>query len=235
MLVKPKVLLWWSSGKDSAWAVHLLQQQGEVEVVALATTFNENTNRVAMHDVFLDLVQSQAKAAGLPLWLIRLPWPCTNMEYEKRMQSVIVRARSEGIRTFAYGDLHLQDIRDYREELFERTDSTLLFPIWGTSTETLELAQTMIRAGLRAILTCIDTKQLPREFIGREFDYSLLSDLPVGIDPCGENGEFHTFCYNGPMFSVPIDVRQGDTVTRDEFVYCDLLPTQTDTHLSRYV
>ena len=225
-MVKSKVLLWWSSGKDSAWALHLLRQQDDVEVVALATTFNEKTERVAMHDIFVELAQAQAKAAGLPLWLVPFPWPCTNMEYEKRMQHVIERAQTEGIRTFAYGDLHLQDIRNYRETQFEKTDSSLLFPIWGTSSETLELAHSMIRAGLRSILTCVDTKQLPSDFIGREYDYALLSDLPAGIDPCGENGEFHTFCYNGPMFSAPIGVRRGDTVARDGFVYCELLLTQ---------
>ncbi len=222
--MRPKALLSWSSGKDCAWALHLLLQRGEFEVVALATTFNEAFHRVAMHGVRMELVRTQAKAARLPLWEIALPWPCSNAEYEDRMRGVVERARSEGIRAFAFGDLHLEDIRAYRERQLAGTGLEPLFPVWGTPGDTPDLAQSMIAAGLRATLTCVDPKQLASGFVGREFDRALLADLPAQVDPCGERGEFHTFCHAGPMFDAPIPVSIGEKVERDGFRFADLLP-----------
>jgi uncharacterized protein (TIGR00290 family) len=221
--VKPKVLLSWSSGKDCAWALHLLRQRGDVEVVGLVTTFNEAFGRVAMHGVRTELVQAQAEAVGLPLWTVPLPWPCSNEVYEERMRRVVQRARAEGIGAFAFGDLHLEDIRAYRERQLAGTGIAPLFPVWGTPADTPQLAQAMIAAGLRATLTCVDPKQLAPQFVGRQFDPSLLADLPKTVDPCGERGEFHTFCHAGPMFDHPIPVAVGERVERDGFWFADLL------------
>lgn len=223
--MKPKVLLSWSSGKDSAWALHVLRQHGEVAVVGLVTTLNEAFGRVAMHGVRAELVRAQADAAGLPLWPVPLPWPCSNNEYEARMRAVIEKARSEGITGFAFGDLFLADIRAYRERQLAGTGIEPLFPIWGTSADTPSLARGMIAAGFRATLTCVDPRHLSPAFAGREFDGELLAALPPGVDPCGENGEFHTFCHAGPVFDRTIPVRVGDVVERDGFCFADLLPT----------
>lgn len=220
--MKPKVLLSWSSGKDSAWALHVLRQRGEVEVVGLVTTFNEAFGRVAMHGVRAELVQAQAAATGLPLWSVPLPWPCSNDEYEVRMQEVIVKAQAEGIDAFAYGDLFLEDIRAYRLRQLAGIGIEALFPVWGTTNDTPTLAHTMIAGGLQATLVCIDPRHLSQAFAGREFDHRLLADLPAGVDPCGENGEFHTFCHAGPMFDRPIPVRVGVVVERDGFTFADL-------------
>jgi uncharacterized protein (TIGR00290 family) len=221
--VKPKALLSWSSGKDCAWALHLIRQRGEVEVVGLVTTFTEAFGRVAMHGVRMELVQAQARAAELPLWTVPLPQPCSNEVYEQQMRSVVERARSEGIQAFAFGDLHLADIRAYRERQLAGTGLEPLFPIWGTPADTPLLARAMIASGIRATLTCVDPKQLAPEFVGRAFDQALLSDLPPAVDPCGERGEFHTFCHAGPMFASPIPVYAGETVERDGFWFADLL------------
>jgi uncharacterized protein (TIGR00290 family) len=224
--VKPKVLLSWSSGKDSAWALHTLRQRAEVEIVGLVTTLNEAFGRVAMHGVRAELVRAQADAARLPLWPIPLPWPCSNHEYETRMRAVIEKARAEGVTGFAFGDLFLADIRAYRERQLAGTGIEPLFPIWGTPADTPALARTMIDAGLRATLTCVDPKHLAPTFAGREFDARLLADLPPGVDPCGENGEFHTFCHAGPVFDRPVPVRVGEVVERDGFCFADLLPAR---------
>lgn len=225
--MKPKVLLSWSSGKDSAWALHVLRQRGDVEIVGLVTTLNEAFGRVAMHGVRAELVRAQADAAGLPLWPVPLPWPCSNGEYEVRMRAVIEKARSEGVTAFAFGDLFLADIRAYRERQLAGTGIEPLFPIWGTSADTPALARDMIAAGFRATLACVDPRHLSLAFAGREFGSRLLADLPPGVDPCGENGEFHTFCHAGPVFDRPIPVRVGDVVERDGFCFADLLPTGT--------
>lgn len=225
--MKPKVLLSWSSGKDSAWALHLLRQRREVQVVGLVTTLNEAFGRVAMHGVRAELVRAQADAAGLPLWPVPLPWPCSNDEYETRMRAVIEKARSAGVTAFAFGDLFLADIRAYRERQLAGTGIEPVFPIWGTSADTPSLARDMIAAGLRATLACVDPRHLPLAFAGREFDGELLADLPPGVDPCGENGEFHTFCHTGPVFDRTIPVRVGGVVERDGFCFADLLPTGT--------
>jgi uncharacterized protein (TIGR00290 family) len=222
MAAKPKALLAWSSGKDSAWSLHELRAAGEVEVVGLLTTINETFDRVAMHAVRTELLRAQAEAAGLPLWPVPIPWPCSNAEYEAAMAAAMARARADGITHVAFGDLFLEDIRRYREERLAPIGITPLFPIWGTPTDAL--AHRMVDAGLRARLTCVDPKSLDARFAGREFDAALLAELPPAVDPCGERGEFHTFAYDGPMFSRPIPIRAGEVVTRDGFVFADLLP-----------
>lgn len=224
--MKPRALLSWSSGKDSAWALHELRRRGDVEVVGLVTTLNEAFGRVAMHGVRAELVQAQADAIDLPLWPVPLPWPCSNEEYETRMRAVVEKARAEGVTAFAFGDLFLADIRAYRERQLAGTGLAPLFPIWGTANDTPALARAMIAAGFRATLTCVDPKRLSPAFAGREFDSALFADLPVDVDPCGENGEFHTFCRSGPIFDRAIPVRVGDVVERDGFCFADLLPKE---------
>lgn len=220
---KPKVLLSWSSGKDSAWALHALRGRGDVEVVGLLTTFNEAADRVAMHAVRRTLVEAQADAAGLPLTAVMLPAPCPNEVYETRMRAAIARARDAGVTHMAFGDLFLEDVRDYRVRLLAGSGVAPLFPIWASVEETPGLARAMIAAGLRATVTCIDPAQIPPAFLGREFDAGFLADLPAGADPCGERGEFHTFCHAGPMFARPIPVRAGEHVHRDGFWFADLV------------
>lgn len=215
-----KILLSWSSGKDSAWALHLLNRQAPGAVAALLTTFNEEADRVAMHGVRRAVVDAQAAAARLPLWPIPLPHPCSNEEYESRMRVAVARAVSEGFTHVAFGDLFLEDIRRYREERLAGSGLAPLFPVWGMPTD--ELAETMIAGGLRARLSCVDTRVLPAEFAGREFDRDLLRDLPPGVDRCGENGEFHTCVHAGPMFAEPLPLEPGDRVTRDPFAWRDL-------------
>lgn len=219
-----KILLSWSSGKDSAWALHLLRRQPDVEIIGLLVTFNETNNRVAMHGVRMELVEKQAEAAGLPLWSVPLPFPCSNEEYEARMRAVIERARREGVTHVAFGDLFLQDIRAYRERMMSGAGIQPLFPLWRTQDDTKALAAEMLAAGLRAVLTTVDPKQLDPTFAGRMYDERLLAELPASVDPCGENGEFHTFCFAGPMFEHPIPIRAGETVARDGFVFSDILP-----------
>jgi uncharacterized protein (TIGR00290 family) len=221
---KPKALLAWSSGKDSAWSLHVLREQAEVEVVGLLTTINEAFDRVAMHAVRTALLRAQADAADLPLWPVLIPWPCSNAEYEAAMNAAMARARADGITHVAFGDLFLEDVRRYREERLAPTGIAPLFPIWGTPTDAL--ARTMIAAGLRARLTCVDPKSLEARFAGREFDAALLAELPESVDPCGERGEFHTFTYDGPMFCRPVPIRTGEVVTREGFVFADLLPSE---------
>jgi uncharacterized protein (TIGR00290 family) len=221
MTTRPQALLSWSSGKDSAWSLHVLRTRGEVEVVGLLTTVNTAYERVAMHAVRRALLEAQAEAIGLPLWTVPIPSPCSNQEYEASMFAVVEKARAAGISAMAFGDLFLEDVRRYREERLASTGMSLHFPIWGLPTEAL--ARDMVAAGLRARLTCVDPKQLPASFAGREFDAGLLGDLPAGVDPCGERGEFHTFAYDGPMFRRPVSVRSGEIVERDGFVFADLL------------
>jgi uncharacterized protein (TIGR00290 family) len=217
-----RVLLSWSSGKDSAWALHLLRQQEDVDVVALLTTFNAAADRVAMHAVRRTLVKMQAQRAGLPLWEVELPWPCSNEEYECRMRAIVDRAVTAKIDAVAFGDLFLEDIRAYRVKQLAGTGLEPLFPVWGIPTD--ELAQQMLAGGIRAKLTCVDPSKLDASFAGREFDATLLHDLPEGIDACGENGEFHSFVYDAPVFSSAIAVLGGEVVHRDNFVFADVLP-----------
>ncbi|MEO8051613.1 MAG: ATP-binding protein [Acidobacteriota bacterium] len=217
-----KVLLSWSSGKDSVWALHLLRQQPDVEVAALLTSFNSAADRVAMHAVRRGLVEMQAGRTGVPQWAVDLPWPCSNADYEERMRGVCQRAVAEGITGVAFGDLFLQDIRDYRERQLRGTGLEPLFPVWQIPTA--QLARDMISAGVKAKITCVDPAQVDRSFAGRDFDQTLLDSLPAGVDPCGENGEFHTFVYDAPVFSSPIEIRMGEIVERDGFVFADVLP-----------
>jgi uncharacterized protein (TIGR00290 family) len=217
-----KVLLSWSSGKDSVWALHLLRQQPDIEVVALLTSFNSAADRVAMHAVRRALVDAQAGRTEIPQWSVDLPWPCSNAEYEERMRGVCQRAFAEGITAVAFGDLFLQDIRDYRERQLLGTGLQPLFPVWEIPTA--QLARDMIAAGVKAKITCVDPAQVDRTFAGRDFDQALLDSLPPGVDPCGENGEFHTFVYDAPVFSHPIEVRMGEIVERDGFVFADVVP-----------
>lgn len=217
-----RILLAWSSGKDSAWALHLLRQSGEYEVAGLLTTFNEAFDRVAMHAVRRELVEAQAAAVGLPLWPVDIPWPCTNEEYERRMAAVCMQALAEGIEAIAFGDLYLEDVRACRERQLAPTGLTPLFPLWKIPTG--ELIREMITGGQRAVITCVDPRKLGREFAGREMDLALVDELPEGVDPCGENGEFHSFVFAGPGFSKPIKLRAGEVVERDGFVFADVTP-----------
>ncbi len=253
-----KVLLSWSSGKDSTWALHLLRRDPEIQVAAMVTSFNSEANRVAMHAVRRELVELQAERTGLPLWAVDLPSPCSNAVYEERMSAVCQRAVSEGFAAVAFGDLFLQDIRDYRIRQLQGTGLEPLFPLWLIPTA--ELAREMIAAGVKATITCVDPSKLglvprrgrpltlaappgtasvserpgaerhslaaqevARSYVGCDFDDNFLADLPTGIDPCGENGEFHTFVHDAPPFSSPIAVRSGEVVERDGFVFADVL------------
>jgi uncharacterized protein (TIGR00290 family) len=219
---QPKAWLAWSTGKDSAWSLHKLRQQGEIEIVALLTTVNRTHQRVAMHAVRESLLEAQAEAAGLPLVRVSIPSPCRNSEYEDAMKAAMDRARAEGVTHVAFGDLFLEDIRRYREEQLAKCGMTPLFPLWGLHTG--QLAREMIENGLSAYITCVDPKQLDPSFAGRKFDFELLAALPKQVDPCGENGEFHTFAFEGPMFRQLIQVERGNIVERDGFVFADFLP-----------
>jgi uncharacterized protein (TIGR00290 family) len=216
-----RIALSWSSGKDSAWSLHLLRQDPSIEVVALVTTLNEQFDRVAMHAVPRELLELQAESVGVPLWTVPLPWPCSNEQYEARMRDLCTRALDAGVHAMAFGDLFLADIRAYREKQLAGTGLEPLFPVWQIPTA--DLARTMIAAGLRAKVTCVDPKILPKDFAGRDFDSQFLKDLPVTVDPCGENGEFHSFVYLAPGFRHPINVRVGEIVERDGFVFADVL------------
>lgn len=217
--MRKKTWLSWSSGKDSAWALHVLRQSAEFEVTGLFTTINAAFDRVAMHAVRVELLRLQAQAVGLPLYLIEIPYPCSDEQYAAVMTDFVVRARHEDVRCMAFGDLYLQDIRRYREERLQGTGIEPVFPLWGRPTR--ELLLEMIGGGVRACLTCVDPKVLPAEFAGRELTQELLADLPAGVDPCGENGEFHSFVFDGPMFAQPLDVEMGEVVARDGFVFAD--------------
>jgi uncharacterized protein (TIGR00290 family) len=222
--MKPQLLLSWSSGKDSAWALHVLRQQGEFEIVGLVTTFNEAFDRVAMHGVRKELAEAQAAAVGAPLWPVPLPWPCKNDEYESRMLTLLKRAVSAGVTHMAFGDLFLEDIRAYREKLLAGTGIIPIFPVWCAPAKTASLAKEMIASGTEAVLVCVDPEKLDPKFAGRRFDERLVSELPPGVDPCGELGEFHTFCCGGPMFASPILIHTGPVVRRDGFCFVDVMP-----------
>jgi uncharacterized protein (TIGR00290 family) len=219
---KPNAWLAWSTGKDSAWALHRVRQQNEIEIVALLTTVNRTHARVAMHAVRETLLEAQAEAASLPLVKVPIPSPCRNAEYEDAMSAAMDRARAEGVAHVVFGDLFLQDIRKYREEQLAKCGMIPIFPLWDL--KTAQLARDMIAGGLSAYVTCVDPKQLDPGFAGRKFDAQFLADLPPHVDPCGENGEFHTFASAGPMFRQPIKVERGKIVERDGFVFADLLP-----------
>jgi uncharacterized protein (TIGR00290 family) len=215
-----KTLLSWSSGKDSAWTLHQLRQSPEIELAGLLTTVNAEFNRVAMHGVRHEVLQAQARAAELPLWEVPLPWPCSNEIYESQMKAACDKAVAEGVEAIAFGDLFLRDVREYRERQLAGTGLRPLFPLWKIPTG--QLAREMIAGGLKAKLSCVDSRVLAREFAGREFDTELLGALPAAVDPCAENGEFHTCVYAGPMFRKALPLTNGEVVERDGFVYADL-------------
>jgi len=221
-----KILISWSGGKDSAWALHLLRLAGEFEVGGLLTTVNERFRRVAIHGFREELLERQAEMAGLPLWKVDLPFPCSNEEYEARMGAACTQAVKEGFEGVAFGDLFLEDIRAYRVAKLAGTGLEPLFPVWGIPTD--RLAADMMAGGLRARLTCVDPRKVPAEFAGREWDTQLLRELPPGVDPCGENGEFHSFAYAGPVFKEEIQVEAGERVVRDGFVYAELTKLRKD-------
>jgi uncharacterized protein (TIGR00290 family) len=225
-----KVVVSWSSGKDSAWMVHVLRTRLNVHIGALLTTINRDANRVAMHAVRVDLVEAQAAALELPLWQVPIPSPCSNEEYERAMATAVRRAVAGGFTHVAFADLFLEDVRRYREERLQGSGLTPVFPLFGVDTSALALE--MIAAGLGARITCVDPRAIDRRFAGREYDASLLADLPSSADPCGERGEFHTFAYRGPMFPQPIAVDTGDTIERDGFVFTDLMLCRTTPHAS---
>ncbi len=216
-----KILLSWSTGKDSAWALQRLREQHPGATAGLLSTVNAAFDRVAMHAVRRTLLHVQADAAGLPLHVVDLPWPCSNVAYEQCMGTAVAQLRAEGFTHVAFGDLFLEDVRRYREECLAGTGLTPLFPLWKTK-PTSELAREMIAGGLKAHLTCVDPRQLDPSFSGRPFDEALLRDLPPGVDPCGENGEFHSFVWSGPMFSRPLDVSVGEIIHRDGFCFADI-------------
>lgn len=219
--MKRKTLLSWSTGKDSAWALYQLQQDPKIDVVGLFCTVNQEFNRVAMHGVRRELLELQAERVGLPLEVIAIPYPCSNNEYEMRMTRFIDQVRADNVDFCAFGDLYLEDVRQYRENNLNNTGITPIFPLWRKSTA--EISSEMINNGLRAIVTCIDPKRMSETFVGREYNKSFLQDIPVEVDPCGENGEFHSFAFDGPMFREPINVSAGETVHRDGFVFSELL------------
>jgi uncharacterized protein (TIGR00290 family) len=219
--MKKRLVLSWSGGKDSAWTLHHLLKDERFEVVALFTSLNSHFDRIAIHGVRRELLEAQAAAANIPLWTVKLPWPCTNDDYESCMAPLFKRAIAEGVETVAFGDLFLEDIRAYREKQLAQTGLSSIFHLWQLPTAVL--AREMISAGLRAKLVCVDPQRLDPRFAGREFDLSLLADLPSAVDPCGENGEFHTFVYGGPMFKSTVPIASGEKIERDGFVYQDLV------------
>ncbi|MCU0954021.1 MAG: adenine nucleotide alpha hydrolase [Hyphomicrobium sp.] len=216
-----KTILSWSSGKDSAWTLHYLRSDPTIEVVALLTTVNDAFDRVAMHGVRRDILEAQAEAAGLPLHVVRLPWPCSNGDYERLMGDYVREQAESGVSAIAFGDLYLEDIRAYREQKLTGSGLTPLFPLWGKPTR--ELGEEMIEGGLVTYVATVNPNKLDASFAGRRFDRSFIAGLPPGVDPCGENGEFHTCVVAGPMFSHALPIRAGEIVTRDGFVFADLL------------
>ena len=218
---RPKALISWSSGKDSAFALHEVRRSGEFDVVGALTSVTETFGRVSIHGVRQEILQAQCEAAGLPSRIVPIPYPCPNQVYEARMGEAVARAVQDGITHMIFGDLFLADVRAYREAKLAGTGITPVFPVWGRPT--LDLAQAMIASGLEAYLATVDLKKLPAKFAGRTFDAQLLADLPEGIDPCGENGEFHTCVVAGPIFARRIPVTLGERVERDGYGYCDLV------------
>ena len=219
---KPKALIAWSSGKDSAWSLHEVRRAGEYEVVGALTTLTETNRRVSMHEVREEILRAQHDAAGLPSVIVPIPWPCPNEIYEARMASALDDAKRQGVTHVIFGDLFLEDVRNYRIEKLAGSGITPLFPLWLRPTDAL--AREMIDAGVETYLSCVDLKQLPKSFAGRRFDHALLAELPASADPCGEKGEFHTCVVAGPMFSRRIDVTVGETTERDGFAYADVIP-----------
>jgi len=220
--MRAKALISWSSGKDSAWMLHRLRESGEYAIGALLTTVNDAAHRVAMHAVRVELLDAQARAAGVPLWTVPIPPSCPNELYEQRLGEPVRRAVAEGFTHVAFGDLFLEDVRQYRESRLAGSGLTPVFPLWAQPTDAL--VRDMIAGGLRATITCVDPRVLDRTYAGQDYTADLLELLPRSVDPCGERGEFHTFAHAGPMFISPIPIVNGETVERDGFVFADLLP-----------
>lgn len=218
-LKRHKAILSWSSGKDSAYALYQVLQDPQFEIVCLLTTVTDSYKRVSMHGVREELLDLQAKATGIPMEKIRIPSPCTNEIYEEKMTEFLNRWKQKGVHHVIFGDLFLEDIRQYREKSLAKIEMQGVFPLWHQDTKLL--SKKMIRDGFKAILTCVDLKKLPKEFSGRNFDADLLSNLPVGIDPCGENGEFHSFVYAGPIFKKEISIAIGETIEKEGFAFTD--------------
>ncbi len=217
-----RVVLSWSSGKDSAWSHQVLQQDPTVEIVGLLCTLNAEYDRVAMHAVRKTILDMQAERLALDLTVVPLPWPCSNSIYEQMMKVAIDSMAGRGVTHVAFGDLYLEDVREYREKMMGPTPLEPLFPIWGEPTG--PLSRKMVDGGIEAVITCIDPKKLSRDFAGRKYDHSFLDDLPDGVDPCGENGEFHTCVLNAPGYTSPIAATVGEIVERDNFVFADVVP-----------
>lgn len=222
----PRAFVSWSSGKDSAFALHMARMSGLADIVGVLTTTNEVVNRVAMHGVRNELLDRQVAALGLPSIKVPLPYPCSNETYERRMAVAVERIKAQGVRHMVFGDLFLEDVRAYREARLATADMVGLYPLWQRHTRSL--AHDMIKSGMVAHLVCIDPKKLERKFAGRRFDEDLLAALPADCDPCGENGEFHTVVSAGPMFSAPIPISIGEVVERDGFVFADAIPNEEE-------
>jgi uncharacterized protein (TIGR00290 family) len=228
-LISPEPILFcWSGGKDSAMALHALLQRNDIRITALLTTVTQGYDRVSMHGVRRKLLKRQAESIGLPLHEVLIPPQCVNPIYEARMEEALRAHYDKGVRTVAFGDIFLEDLRAYREKNLARIGMTALFPIWKRDTR--ELIRTFRSANFRGIAVCIDSKVLDRSFAGRELDEAFFRDLPPQADPCGENGEFHTFVFDGPIFHAPVPVRAGEIIERDSFVFCDLLPMEEVSH-----
>jgi uncharacterized protein (TIGR00290 family) len=225
MASRPKALIAWSSGKDSAWALHEVRRSGEVEIVGALTTVTDAFARVSIHGLREELLLAQLDACGLPATVVRIPYPCPNEIYEREMAAAMAQAKAQGISHVVFGDLFLQDVRAYREQRLAPIGITPLFPLWLRPTDAL--AREMIAGGVDARIVAVDLKQLPSRFAGRRFDQALLDELPSGVDPCGENGEFHSFVVAGPMLTRAVAVMAGETVERDGMAYADLLPETT--------
>jgi uncharacterized protein (TIGR00290 family) len=211
----------WSSGKDSAFALFELKKDSKFTVVGLLTTVNETHERVAMHAVREELLIRQAELLGLPIFQVKIPHGCSNKLYEERMKKAVANAISESVTHLAFGDLFLEDVKKFRVKMLESTAISPVFPLWNRPTRSL--AEEMIKAGQKAIITCVDPRKVPATFVGREFNRSFLEDLPENVDPCGENGEFHSFVYDSPLFKMPIPVQVGEIVERDGFVFADVV------------
>ncbi|MBI5374653.1 MAG: adenine nucleotide alpha hydrolase [Candidatus Schekmanbacteria bacterium] len=220
--MKKKTLLSWSSGKDSAWALHILRQDPLIEILGLFSVMNEKYNRVTMHATRLEMLERQAKGVALPLQTLFIPDPCTNEQYSEVMQNFVAESAKKGIQCMSFGDLFLEDVRQYREAQLKGTGIEPIFPLWGIPTG--ELAEQMLSAGLDAYISCVDLKKLPSHFAGQKLTRELIAEFPQGSDPCGENGEIHTVAVGGPMFLRTIPVSVGETIERDGFAFADIIP-----------
>jgi uncharacterized protein (TIGR00290 family) len=218
----PKAVVSWSSGKDCAFALHQVRTEGRLDVVGLLTTLNEENDRIAMHGVRKELLQMQLEALDLPAEMVMLPMPCDDETYRQRVGLAVETLRGRGVKQVVFGDLFLEDIRQYREEQMQGSGLDPVFPLWQRDTS--QLCRNMVDSGLQAVVTCVDQRVLSAEYLGRQYDHQFLDDLPPDIDPCGENGEFHTLVTAGPMFSWPIAVRIGERVSRGDFAFVDVLP-----------